>query len=138
MISISQTDDLEACHQLRRTVFIEEQGVSEADELDDLDADAIHLIALDGTRPLGTVRLILKGETGKIGRLCVLAGARGAGLGAALVKDACMRLRAQGCTRACLSAQDYAIPFYQKLGFNAYGELYDDAGIPHRDMEKPL
>ena len=32
----------------------------------------------------------------------------------------------------------HAIPFYEKLGFTVCGPVYDDAGIPHRDMEKPL
>ena len=35
-----------------------------------------------------------------------------------------------------LSAQSYAIPFYERLGFEAHGDEYDDAGIPHRDMER--
>lgn len=49
----------------RRVVFIEEQGVSEAEEIDDLDAAALHLLArLDG-RPVGTARLLRQGDTGK-------------------------------------------------------------------------
>ncbi|KFE33992.1 GNAT family N-acetyltransferase [Thioclava atlantica] len=138
MITIEAVSDYAPCHALRRAVFIEEQGISEPEEWDDLDAGAVHLLARDGETPLGTARLIRAGETGKIGRLCVAKAARGTGLGAALVREACALLRAMGCTRAYLSAQSYAIPFYEKLGFEPYGEDYDDAGIAHRDMEKPL
>ena len=135
---IEPVKDLAPCHALRRAVFIEEQGIAEPEEWDDLDACAIHLLARDGQSPRGTARLIVDGETGKIGRLCVAKFARGTGLGAALVEDSCQRLKALGCTRAYLSAQCYAIAFYERLGFTAFGAEYDDAGIPHRDMEKPL
>lgn len=58
---IAATDDIATCVALRRRVFIEEQGISEADEIDDLDAEAIHLLAtLDG-RAVGTARLLHRG-----------------------------------------------------------------------------
>ncbi|MDM7459413.1 MAG: GNAT family N-acetyltransferase [Paracoccus sp. (in: a-proteobacteria)] len=136
---IEETNDLDACHALRRRVFIEEQNVSEADEMDDLDGQAIHLLAHENGQPLGTARLILKGDTGKIGRVAVLAEARGRGIGAALMRAALEALRARtGIRRAVLSSQTHAIGFYEKLGFVAHGPVYDDAGIPHRDMSRDL
>ncbi|MGN7868364.1 GNAT family N-acetyltransferase [Paracoccus sp. 22332] len=138
-MKIEQTDDLAACHALRRAVFIEEQGVSEAEELDDKDAGAIHLLARRDGRPVGTARILLQGDTGKIGRVCVLAQARGTGLGAALIRAALDALRDRpGITRAKLGAQTHALGFYEKLGFTAFGPVYDDAGIPHRDMIRDL
>lgn len=136
---IEETTDLAACHALRRRVFIEEQNVPEADEMDDLDDIAIHLLAHEDGQPLGTARLILKGDTGKIGRVAVLAQARGRGLGAALMLASLDALRARpGIRRAALSSQTHAIGFYEKLGFAAHGPVYDDAGIPHRDMSRDL
>lgn len=133
---IGATDDLAACHALRREVFIDEQGVSEAEEMDDLDDQAIHLLATLGGQPVGTARLIRKGDTGKIGRVCVLKSARGTGLGARLMRASVDHFRTMpGVTRAYLSAQAHALGFYENLGFTAYGPEYDDAGIPHRDME---
>lgn len=139
MIEIATSRDITTCRLLRRRVFIEEQGVSEADELDDLDDEAIHLLAhLDG-RAVGSARLLLRGETGKIGRVCVLAEARGRGLGAALIRAALAELRGHpGLTQAKLGAQTHALGFYERLGFVAIGPVYDDAGIPHRDMISPL
>lgn len=135
---IALTDDIATCRALRRVVFIEEQGVSEADEVDDLDGEALHLLAnLDG-EPVGSARLLAKGETMKIGRVCVLKAQRGSGLGAGLIRKALEVAQARGFKRALLGSQTHAIPFYEGLGFVAFGPVYDDAGIPHRDMECAL
>ena len=136
---IEVTRDIATCLRLRRTVFIDEQGVSEADEVDGLDDAAIHLLALDGDHPVGTARLLVKGATGKIGRVCVLTSARGTGLGAALICAALDELRCQpGVTEAYLGSQSHATGFYEKLGFVVDGEEFLDAGIPHRDMRRAL
>ena len=138
-MTIIETRDLAACHALRRAVFIEEQGVPEAEELDGQDAEAIHLLALRDGLPVGTARILLQGETGKIGRVCVLPQARGTGLGAGLIRAALAVLRDRpGIRRAKLGSQTHAIAFYEKLGFVAQGPIYDDAGIPHRDMTREL
>lgn len=137
-LEIELTDDIAACQRLRRIVFIEEQGVSEADEVDGLDDTALHLLALQNGEPVGSSRLLEKGDTLKIGRVCVIASQRGAGLGAALIRKAMDVGREKGFKRAMLGSQTHAIPFYERLGFVAFGPVYDDAGIPHRDMEAPL
>lgn len=133
--TITETDDLATCRRLRRIVFIDEQGVSEADEIDDKDGEAIHLLATTDGRPVGTARLLVEGGTGKIGRVCVLREARGTGLGAALIRAGVERFRkVPGVTKVKLGAQVHALGFYERLGFTAYGPVYDDAGIDHRDM----
>ncbi|MGY6694995.1 MAG: GNAT family N-acetyltransferase [Roseinatronobacter sp.] len=134
-MDISLTQDLATCHALRRVVFIEEQRVPEEIEIDDQDADALHVLArLDG-RPVGCARLLLLEDTGKIGRVCVLQDMRGQGVGVALIRAALDVLRAQpGVTCAKLGAQTHAIGFYEKLGFLPHGQTYLEAGIPHQDM----
>ena len=133
-MKVALTDDLDTCRALRRTVFIDEQGVTEAEEWDGRDAEAMHLLGWIDDRAVATARIFLEGETGKIGRVCVLAEARGTGAGAAIMRGAIAALRDQGARYAKLSAQTHALPFYEKLGFAAYGPEYPDAGIPHRDM----
>jgi predicted GNAT family N-acyltransferase len=133
-LRIEPTRDIATCRTLRRIVFIEEQGVPEADEVDDKDDTAIHLLATDNATPVGSARLLISGETGKIGRVCVLKSHRGTGLGAALIRAAIKELRSHGLTTARLGAQTHAIGFYERLGFTATGPEYMDAGIPHRDM----
>jgi predicted GNAT family N-acyltransferase len=132
---IEVTRDIAACRLLRRVVFIEEQGVSEADEVDGLDEGALHLLAVREGLPLGTARLLVKGAAGKIGRVCVLREARGAGLGAALMRAALAEFRAMpGVRQVTLGAQSHATGFYEGLGFRVVGEPFMDAGIEHREM----
>ena len=131
--------DLDACYKIRIKVFMDEQGVSEAEEFDGLDDGAIHLIGLDGETPVAAARLRLLNHVGKIERVAVLAGHRGKGHARALMQDALARLDAlPHITEAHLSAQTYVIPFYESLGFTPHGPEYPDAGIPHRDMSRPL
>jgi ElaA protein len=137
--TIAITRDLATCLALRRRVFIEEQGVSEADEVDGLDPVALHLLAMQDATPVGTARILLDGAVGKIGRVCVLEEARGVGLGAALIRAAVAELRAMpGVAKAKLGAQVHALGFYERLGFEPVGPVYMDAGIPHRDMVMAL
>jgi len=136
---ITVVEDYAPCIALRRAVFIDEQGISEAEEMDDLDASAIHMLAVVDGNPAGTARLLIQDDIGKIGRICVLADHRGTGLGARIVQAAMDHLRTlPNVTRAKLGSQDHAIGFYENLGFKGYGPFYDDAGIPHRDMIRDL
>jgi ElaA protein len=137
--SIAVTRDLATCLAIRRKVFIDEQGVSETDEVDGLDPVALHLLAMQDAAPVGTARLLVEGAVGKIGRVCVLPQARGTGLGAALIRAAVVELQAMpGVAKAKLGAQVHALGFYERLGFEAMGQVYMDAGIPHRDMVMAL
>ncbi len=136
-VTIETTDDLASCLRLRRIVFIEEQGVSEADELDGLDDTCLHLLAREGATPVGTARVLFDGEVAKIGRVCVLKSHRGTGLGAGLIRAALAEAKGRA-RRARLGAQVHALGFYEALGFTAVGPVFDDAGIPHRDMVRDL
>ncbi len=132
---ITETRDIATCLELRRVVFIEEQGVSLADEVDGRDGAARHLLAWDGGVAVGTARLLVEGEVGKVGRVCVLRQARGLGLGAGLIRAAVEVFRGvPGVLKVKLGAQVHALGFYEGLGFAAFGPVYMDAGIEHRDM----
>lgn len=138
MIRRAGPEDMEAVFAIRAKVFIEEQGVPEAEERDDHDADAIHLIAFADNIAVGTARLLVAGTTGKIGRVAVLVSHRGRSLGQGLIKAALIEIQSLGLTQAKLGAQTHAIGFYETLGFEATGPEYMDAGIPHRDMIRAL
>lgn len=138
-VRIARVTDPAECLAVRHRVFVEEQNVPIELERDDLDATAIHLLATQGDHPVGAARIVLIGDTGKIGRVCVLREQRGTGLGAALIREALAILQdTPGATRAALGAQIDALGFYEKLGFTAYGDVFDDAGIDHRMMERPV
>lgn len=136
---ITVTRDIATCQAIRRAVFIVEQGISEADDLDGLDEVAIHLLATVAANPVGTARLLVKSDTGKIGRVSVLPDYRGLGIGKALILKALDVFAASPeVATARLSAQTSAISFYEPLGFEATGDIYMDAGVPHRDMVRPV
>ena len=138
-LEVGLTQDLATCHALRRRVFIEEQQVPEAEEVDGRDTEALHILAKKDAEAIGCARILLIGDTGKIGRVCVLSDYRGQGIGVALIKMALQVLRDQpGITTAKLGSQTHAIGFYEKLGFRAVGPEYLDAGIAHRDMLRDL
>lgn len=141
--------DRAACFQVRKDVFVGEQNVPEEIEYDAYDADAVHVIAVaaDGTA-LGTGRLLhgpgavakTGGDltVGALGRLAVTSGARGLGVGAALVRAIEDAGRDLGLAAVDLHAQTHALGFYERLGYEAYGPEFPDAGIPHRAMRRAL
>ncbi|MEU6475703.1 GNAT family N-acetyltransferase [Streptomyces sp. NPDC047017] len=141
--------DRAACFAVRKEVFVTEQGVPEEIEYDDLDAVAVHVLAVraDGV-PLGTGRLLhgaaaagktgADADVGSLGRLAVAKAARGLGVGAALVRAVEGAARARGLTAVDLHAQTQALGFYERLGYTAYGPEFPDAGIPHRAMRRAL
>ena len=121
---------------VRRRVFIEEQGIPVALEWDVLDRSSHHIVAVtvhDG--PIGTVRLTPHAH---VGRMAVLPPWRRRGIGTRLLQAALKEAAAAGLEAVALAAQLPAIPFYEKLGFEPYGEVFQDVGIPHRMMRRAL
>lgn len=126
--------DGEALRAIRREVFMEEQAVPEALERDGLDDDALHLLATtDDNTPIGTARLL---PDGHIGRVAVVKPWRGRGVGRALMVEILRQAERMGHGEVELAAQIQALPFYEGLGFTAFGEVFMDAGIPHRNMKR--
>jgi len=126
----------DALRAIREQVFIIEQLVPVELEWDEHDESAIHLLGTNSaSKPIGCAR-ILKG--GSIGRMAVLAEWRGLGVGKSLLSAAIDICRKHQFPVATLSAQTYAIGFYEKSGFTVCSEEYMDAGIPHRDMSLKL
>ena len=128
-----------ACFALRRAVFIEEQSVPVADEIDGEDDACTHIIATLGGTPVGTARFQMKNGSVKIQRVCVSRDHRGKDFGADIIRFIVNHVKITGMAdRLFLGAQTHALPFYEKLGFVQYGPEYLDAGIPHYDMEHSL
>jgi predicted GNAT family N-acyltransferase len=142
LFEVQVVDWQEAAPQLarvRRAVFIEEQGVPEALEWDGEDAAAVHVLARAANgEPIGSGRLLMHGGLAHIGRMAVVKPWRGRGVGSALLARLLSEARRLGCREAKLSAQTHALPFYARFGFRPEGEVFLDAGIPHRRMRRLL
>ena len=139
---VAGDDDLAAAMAIRRTVFVQEQGVPEDQEFDARDAEAQHLLVVDddGT-PVATCRVFADEGDGwaRLGRLAVLPRARRQGLASRMIAECEARARAAGAERMALDAQVVAMPLYEASGYAAEGEDFDDgSGIVHRRMVKAL
>ncbi len=120
---------------VRQEVFILEQGVPAELELDEFDLSAAHVLAYQDAHCIGTGRLVnLSAKQAQIGRMAVLAKFRGKGIGKQILQKLVDLAASQGVLEIILHSQVSAIPFYGKLGFQAQGDVYEEAGIPHRNM----
>jgi predicted GNAT family N-acyltransferase len=117
---------------IRGKVFILEQNVPWEEEYDHNDYTAILFNAYEDDQIIGVARLY----AGKIGRIAVLQNYRGQGIGSQLVTACENEAKKQSFTKVKLAAQLESIPFYEKLGYEIYGDIFLDAGIPHRNMKK--
>lgn len=125
----------EAC-RIRELVFVHEQGVPLALEMDDQDASCDHALALaDDGQIVGTGRLLADGH---IGRMAVLKQWRAKGVGALLLQALVEHARRRGHGRVRLNAQAYAAGFYRRYGFEVSGAEFMEAGIPHVAMQREL
>lgn len=120
---------------IRLVVFVKEQGVPPELEMDEMDARCVHALAFDGERAIATGRLL---PDAHIGRMAVLQEFRGKGVGGAVLTKLMEAAKSRGDREVVLSAQVHALPFYAAYGFTPFSEVYEEAGIPHRDMRRPL
>jgi predicted GNAT family N-acyltransferase len=137
-------DDIDAAFGVRHRVFVEGQGVPVERELDGHDDEATHFLAFDGDTVVGTARLREYDgpeddtRTAKVERVAVLEPRRGEGWGTRLMAAVEDHAREASYDRVLLHAQVPVVDFYEHLGYEARGEEFADAGIPHREMTKPL
>jgi predicted GNAT family N-acyltransferase len=120
---------------IRYAVFVEEQGVPLEMELDEHDPASLHALAFDGGAAVGTGRLL---PDAHIGRMAVRREFRGRGVGSAILLRLCEAARSRGEREVVLAAQLHALEFYRAHGFEAYGAVYQDAGIPHQNMRRAI
>jgi predicted GNAT family N-acyltransferase len=131
----------DAAYAIRCAVFIEEQGIPTELEIDDYDPIAEHALAFVDGQCVATARIYLDEQDpskAKIGRMAVLKGFRGQGIGTALLGEAIRAGMMQGASVFELHAQQSAAPFYAKLQFKPDGAIFDEVGIPHQRMRLVL
>lgn len=130
-------EELYSVLQLRSEVFVVEQNCAYQD-MDNKDLKAYHLMCYADGDLAGYTRLLPQGisyEEASIGRVVIAPAYRGLKLGKQLMEEslsACCSLFRDPAIR--ISAQAHLEGFYQSLGFEAVGELYDEDGIPHIEM----
>lgn len=126
---------------IRNEVFVLEQQVDpelEWDEFDALDSTVMFVDYDEDGTALATGRFRALPEYGKVERICARKIARKKGSGRRIIEAIEQEARAQNVSLLKLGAQTTAIPFYEKLGYEVCSDIFMDAGIEHKDMQKTL
>ena len=128
--------------EIRRDVFVSEQGLFETTDRDEADERSIHLVAELGGEVVGTVRVFPADSTTAghwIGsRLAVRKWHRSYHTGALLVQEAMKRVREKGCKHFSARIQEENVPFFKKLGWSPAGPVQSYLGHPHQTMVADL
>ena len=121
---------------IRTAVFTNEQGASAPEEFDKYDnsSDSVFALLYEGEDAVATARIADTEKGLKIGRIAVLKSCRGRGYGAVIVRAVTDRAFDMGADVVYVDAQNYAVPFYEKLGFKVIGSEIIDRGLPHIPM----
>lgn len=131
-------DEVAAALALRDRVFCGEQGVSPEADRDGRDGEAVHVVALDGGRVVGTCRLLFAGCVARLGRMAVEPELRGRGIGGEVLAAAERLAAARGAQTVRLHAQTGARSLYERAGYEPRGRTFMEEGIEHVTMERPI
>lgn len=126
--------DLVRVFMVRAIVFMEEQGIACAAEMDQHDLSCLHVLGELDCEPVACGRIRFTADTARLQRLAVRQNWRGQGFGAELLQFMLAQCRHRGFHRFTLHAQTQAMPFYARQGFQTQGEPFLEAGIPHIRM----
>ena len=140
LIRTSWDQHRETLSEIRREVFIEEQGVNEDEEWDALDAqqDTQHFLAYWQQHPVACARTVIETidqqSQLRISRLAVRKPYRGQQIAVKLMRHMMQYALQIKQMNIHLHAQQQALGFYLKLGFKPRGETFTDAGIEHQTL----
>jgi predicted GNAT family N-acyltransferase len=130
LIRAAEETDLPTIFDIRKQVFVLEQGVDPEEEYDEFETSAVHLIALWNQKAVGTARFRSTEKGWKIERMAVLANFRKLGIGRSMLQEALLLLPKDG-RKVYLHAQEHALGFYESTGFSPTGNRFFEANIPH-------
>jgi len=136
---VANDRELEEAFEVRREVFVEEQGISEDLVFDGHDGEALHMVVKDGQRVVGTARVLLLADNqAKLERMAVLKPFRHKGIGRGIVSFLNEELRKRQLEQIILHAQYTVVAFYKSCGFEESGLPFWEAGLKHVKMQKRL
>ncbi len=137
---VATLDELIKAYLVRAIVFLEEQKVSYAEEVDEHEYACVHILGETGGEtagePMAAGRIRFLGDYAKLERICVRQAWRGRDLGHRLVDYMLEVARQRGFKKFKMHAQAHLAHFYGCHGFQPIGDLCDEAGIPHIRMIK--
>jgi YbgC/YbaW family acyl-CoA thioester hydrolase len=124
--------------RIRQAVFADEQRIPAELVVDEADPLAVHAVAYNRLgMPLASGRLLpVRDGIGQIGRMATLAPVRGGRLGQGTLAALAGAARQRGDQVLMLQAQASAASFYERLGFQRVGAMFEAAGVPHTEMRR--
>ncbi|WP_439133882.1 GNAT family N-acetyltransferase [Pseudomaricurvus sp.] len=137
LIITSFSTHQEDLYKVRYQVFVVEQNVPAEMELDDRDEHCCHALITLNREPVATGRIDLE-DHGRIGRVAVMQNSRQYGWGRKIMEALEEEARRAGLKSVWLHAQESALGFYEKLGYQVHGDAFMEAGILHKPMDKTL
>ena len=132
---VESDNEKESVISIRRIVFIQELNIPEHMEIDDNEDLATYVLAKVEGKNVGTARWRETNSGIKLERFAVLNQYRSYGVGTAMTKFILKQL--DQSKLIYLNAQESAISFYEKLGFDSTGSMFDEVGIAHQKMIFP-
>ena len=134
---VENEQELKGALEVRRQVFVEEQGIS-ADLVfvGDEGGNEMNMVVKDGEMVIGTARVrIMDNNISKLERMAVLKPFRHEGVGRGIISFLNEQLRNRNINFVFLHAQQPAIQFYKSCGFSESGSPFYEAGMKHIKME---
>ncbi|MFA6367369.1 MAG: GNAT family N-acetyltransferase [Bacteroidales bacterium] len=133
-INAANQEEMDIAKHIRVEVFVKEQNVPFEEDWDEEESEN-YLIYDNNNIPVGTMRYRDLGEKIKLERVAVLKEHRNKGYGEKLVREVIGEIKQQTPKPITLNSQLPAIPLYQRIGFQQYGDLFYEADIPHYAMK---
>jgi len=131
--------ELQEAFEVRRQVFVREQGISEDLVFDGHDREALHMVVKDGERVIGSARVqFLADNQAKLERMAVLKRYRRKGIGKEMLLFLDAVWKDKQVQQVIIHAQLEVVPFYKLCGFDESGSPFREAGIEHIKMRKRL
>jgi len=134
-------DELTVALKIREDIFVREQGLFEASDLDENDPSSTHIIVKCDDQIVGTVRVFPEKDGLNFwvgGRLAVRKKHRDNHVGTLLVREAMRYVKKRGCMRFTAHIQEQNVEYFSILGWKAVGPIEIYHGKPHRLMEADL
>jgi predicted GNAT family N-acyltransferase len=136
---LHKSDEYVRCVALRRDILRLPLGLDFSPAQLDAESDDFHLATFDGPVIRGCLVLSpINSSVIQMRQVAIQPEFQGRGLGRTLVEVSERFAKNREYSTMMLHARESAVPFYERLGYRAVGEPFEEVTIPHREMIKAL
>jgi predicted GNAT family N-acyltransferase len=133
------TPDYQRMVQLRNEILRKPLGLYFTEEELAKEKDEILIGAFEDDKMLACCMLVRGSDRSmRLRQMAVINNLQGKGVGRAIMQFAENVARDLGSRKMTMHARVSAVGFYEKLGYQTVGDLFEEVTIPHVIMEKDL